>query len=420
MIQVQTLYLIGYVLQFAFALTMVLLTWSDRRARGMNWLAAAGGLQLLASSVRYVLSSHSERASQGVGASLLILVFFWTYLGLRWFVVRRPLYEQWPTAVVSASMALELGFSIMGGLHGEFALAFSRVVTMGIMIATMHMLWHTTYHALRSAARFCAVQVGMVTAVFLFRLIVEVALHGQVHDLLMIAVRVATLISVSGLSFSFISLWVAESKRRLQEETRTDALTGLCNRRAMEEFVADEIRLAEQNKTPLALLMLDLDKFKVLNDTWGHWTGDRALKALGATVLATVGQKDIIARVGGEEFAVMLPGRDLSAAEMLAEQLRRAVEKICIEEGDFTIRMTVSIGISMRKPGERTWADMLRRADKALYQAKRSGRNRVVVYNDRSAAGDGMHAARRSSAKDLLTGTGTGGRAWQRDSLKSS
>ena len=420
MIHAQTLYLIAYVLQFAFALTMVLLTWSDRRSRGMDWLAAAGALQLLASTIRYVLPDHWLRASQTIAASLLILVFFWIYLGMRWFVVRRPLYQQWPTAVISASMALELGFSIMSGSHGYFAFIFSRLVTMGIMLVTMRMLWNPSYRALQPAARFSAVLVGVAMAVATFRLVVDIATHGHLHDSLMNAARIALLISVSILSFTFISLWVAESKRRLHEETRTDALTGLCNRRAMEEFATDEIRLAEAKGTQLALLMLDLDKFKNLNDTYGHWTGDRALKALGATVLQTVGLRDITGRVGGEEFAVLLPDRDLSGAEMLAEQLRRAVEKIRIEEGDSTISMTVSIGVSCRKAGERTWADTLRRADKALYQAKNAGRNRVIVYNDRVAAADGMHAGRRAAAKALLTGTGTGGRVWQRERAKSS
>lgn len=411
MIHAQSLFLIAYVLQFSFAVTMVLLTWSDRRSRGMDWLAAAGGLQLFASSVRYLLPAQWERASQTIGASLLILVFFWVYLGMRWFALRRPLYEQWPAAVISCSMALELGFAIMSGAHGHFALVFSRVVTMSIMVIIMRTLWRTPIAGIRSAARFSAVQTGVVMAVFLFRLVVDLTVHGHVHDVLNNAARLAVLASVSVLSFSFIALWVAESKRRLHEETRMDALTGLCNRRAMEEFAADEFRLAEQNETPLALLMLDLDKFKALNDTYGHWTGDRALKALGATVLETVGPKDITARVGGEEFAVLLPGRDVTAAEMLAEQLRRAVERVCLEEGDCVIKMTVSIGISMRRPGERTWADTLRRADKALYQAKRSGRNRVVVYTERAAGADGLHAGRRAAAKALLIDTATG---WQR------
>ncbi len=411
MIHAQTLFLIAYVLQFAFAVTMALLTWSDRRSRGMDWLAAAGGLQLFASSVRYMLPAHWEHASQAIGASLLILVFFWVYLGMRWFALRRPLYEQWPAAVISGSMALELGFAIMSGAHWRFAFLFSRLITMAIMAITMRMLWRTAIKGILNAARFCAIQIGVVMAVFIFRLTVDLAMHGHMHDVLMSAARLALLISVSILSFSFISLWVAESKRRLHEETRMDTLTGLCNRLAMEEFAADEIRIAENNETPLALLMLDLDKFKVLNDTYGHWTGDRALKALGAAMLQTVGPRDITARVGGEEFAVMLPGRDLSGAEMLAEQLRRAVEKICLEEGDCIIRMTVSIGVSTRRPGERTWADTLRRADKALYQAKRGGRNRVIVYNDRSAGTDGMHAGRRAAAKALLIDTATG---WQR------
>jgi len=174
-------------------------------------------------------------------------------------------------------------------------------------------------------------------------------------------------------------LFVGETNCRLQEDTRTDSLTKLRNRRAMEEVAVREVLLAGRKQQPLALLMMDLDHFKNLNDTWGHALGDRALSAVGSVLQNAIGPRELTARMGGEEFAVLLPGRDLETAGTIAERLRSAIAELRLHDAEQSASLTVSIGVSVLREGEDTWTEMLCRADDALYRAKRGGRNQVEL-----------------------------------------
>jgi len=165
----------------------------------------------------------------------------------------------------------------------------------------------------------------------------------------------------------------------LDEETRQDALTGLPNRRAIEERAAAEMRLSERTGRPLALLMMDLDGFKKLNDTWGHAFGDQALRVIGDALVRRSSEGNFVGRLSGEEFAMLLPDHTVADACRVAEVLRAAIAKLVLVEGDQRVKLTVSIGIAIRFARETTWTEMLRRADVALYRAKLGGRNRVIV-----------------------------------------
>jgi diguanylate cyclase (GGDEF)-like protein len=134
-----------------------------------------------------------------------------------------------------------------------------------------------------------------------------------------------------------------------------------------------------RNRTPLALLMLDLDRFKDLNDTYGHSLGDRALRSVGTVLMSFMGARDFTARMGGEEFAVLLPGRDLQSAATIAEQMRATIGALRVDASQQSATVTVSIGVSELRAGESGWTEMLCRADDALYRAKREGRNRVAI-----------------------------------------
>ena len=148
----------------------------------------------------------------------------------------------------------------------------------------------------------------------------------------------------------------------------------------MEEIAVRQVKLLQRNGTPLALLMMDLDAFKLLNDTWGHGIGDRALQAVGDVLLtAARNTRHTVARLGGEEFAMLLPGHSVIAAQSQAEHLRKTIAGVIVLEGNRHVSLTVSVGVAALQPGEITWTDMLRRADTALYRAKREGRNRVVL-----------------------------------------
>jgi diguanylate cyclase (GGDEF)-like protein len=176
-----------------------------------------------------------------------------------------------------------------------------------------------------------------------------------------------------------LSLVNARLRQQLRSRAVTDELTGTMTRRALGELAPATIDLARRQQRAVAVLMLDLDHFKVVNDTYGHATGDQVLRVAAATLLANVRHDALLARYGGEEFVAVVPVDDLASARQVAERLRLAIENA---GWSTTVQMaqgvTVSVGVALVGAGD-TLEDTLQCADKALYHAKREGRNRVQV-----------------------------------------
>ena len=169
-----------------------------------------------------------------------------------------------------------------------------------------------------------------------------------------------------------------ERYRRLAS---TDSLTGAVNRRKFNKLAEHELGRVQRYRRPLSLLMLDIDFFKRVNDTYGHAAGDEVLKVFYQTCVDTARKTDIVARLGGEEFAILMPETDLNAARKVAERIRHNVELLLIEVEEHNITVTVSIGISSWEQGRfKQVNQMLSAADEALYMAKAQGRNQVVLY----------------------------------------
>jgi diguanylate cyclase (GGDEF)-like protein len=177
-------------------------------------------------------------------------------------------------------------------------------------------------------------------------------------------------------------IWLREQAERFQLMSITDPLTGLVNRRYLDERFSEELKRSQRYYYPLSLLMIDIDDFKSYNDTFGHQAGDEVLRGAAQCIRGSLRNFDVSARYGGEEFCVILPETDALAAAVLAERLRAQVE------GDFgpanrAIRrpVTISIGVASLSHGLHTTEQITRAADEALYAAKNQGKNCVVVYN---------------------------------------
>lgn len=165
---------------------------------------------------------------------------------------------------------------------------------------------------------------------------------------------------------------------RLERLAHTDPLTQLLNRRALTERLEREMERAMRYDSTLALLLVDLDHFKAVNDTLGHLVGDDALREVARLLRETVRTTDVVARYGGEEFLVLLPETDDTGAEAFAERIREAVEAHPFDGGGAPLRLTASLGVALYPaPRIRTAEDLFVRADAALYRAKAEGRNRV-------------------------------------------
>ncbi len=158
----------------------------------------------------------------------------------------------------------------------------------------------------------------------------------------------------------------------------TDGLTQLMNRRAFEEALAREIARAARHERPVSIAIVDIDRFKSVNDQYGHLAGDAILRQLGAVLLANLRRDDLAGRMGGEEFGLILPEVDTAGGAIAAEKVRRVVESHRFEFDGTHIPMTVSIGVTSKQGDETDPLEIIRRADELLYAAKRGGRNRVI------------------------------------------
>jgi diguanylate cyclase (GGDEF)-like protein len=168
-------------------------------------------------------------------------------------------------------------------------------------------------------------------------------------------------------------------QRELEKLTRLDGLTGLFNRSTFVELTQQELDRAQRQGSATALLILDLDHFKRVNDTWGHPAGDAVLRHVAATATKSVRSTDLVGRLGGEEFIVLLPATTLDAARKLAEKLRSRLESSPTPWTPAPIPATASIGLACNAAGEkRDFESLYNEADKALYLAKTRGRNRVM------------------------------------------
>jgi diguanylate cyclase (GGDEF)-like protein len=175
---------------------------------------------------------------------------------------------------------------------------------------------------------------------------------------------------------------IAERKRleeQLREMTRTDPLTELANRRASEEAIESEFLRSKRFGSDTSLLMVDIDHFKQINDVHGHEAGDRALVALARILKGVARSIDLPARFGGEEFVVLLVNTNLFGAKEMAERIQLAVAEIVAVSPRGAFGFTVSIGVASFMSEDENWTEALRRADQAMYRAKESGRNTVMI-----------------------------------------
>lgn len=176
------------------------------------------------------------------------------------------------------------------------------------------------------------------------------------------------------------TLELEDAKQKAEQQARTDVLTGLNNRRAFFEYAEVIDAQSRRYNHTYVIAMIDIDHFKAVNDTWGHDTGDCALKAISHIILDVLRETDIVGRIGGEEFVAILPETTITEGAALAERLRATIEESAVETTQAPITVTISIGVAALGDLNGTLDGVVAHADAAMYQAKNDGRNKVQLH----------------------------------------
>lgn len=200
------------------------------------------------------------------------------------------------------------------------------------------------------------------------------SLHMTGLALLFLVITAGAAISASRARLRYLSV-----TDQLNRTATTDELTGLANRRSFMRSLEIELNRARRSSSPLTVAILDIDHFKNVNDTYGHPAGDDVLRDMATTIKDAMRLTDIVGRIGGEEFAILMPNTDVRSARAFCDRLRAVAANNDIQlKADKAIRVTVSCGIALLEPGEKS-DQWINRADRALYEAKTGGRNRVKL-----------------------------------------
>ena len=226
--------------------------------------------------------------------------------------------------------------------------------------------------------------IAVISFIFCEIYATEVYQEGITGPMFRVISYVGIALIMAGLfvALRIFSVALQKAEEQLILLSTTDVLTGAHNRRYFIEHAEIEIARSQRNRKPLAILMMDIDHFKNINDTLGHQEGDKVLKAVVSMCQECVRGTDILARVGGEEIAALLVDVEKPNAIIVAQRIRRMIDEMRIPSDKADIELSISVGIAFYEKGDKPLADMLKEADAELYRAKEQGRNRVAYSSE--------------------------------------
>lgn len=346
------------------------------RERMESGMAYGSAWLLLATVSLYHLSHtyfHRHTADLGYTELLLrlpLIAAILLTLAARWINIPR-----WPARYFLRLMGLALG-----GLALSLLFLFARyepIMVTQVSDAMTIAFFGATVLGLRSFKEWLFIVALPVT------LFIIAALWAGLPMLTVLAVFIAPglLMFVTCVLMAFVRKVATEgflARQQLQEIAATDSLTGLLNRRAFMPLLSQEQARAQRSGQPFSVILADLDKFKVVNDTWGHEAGDDVLRQAAARLKSALRQQDILCRWGGEEFLILLPETDAPGALNVAEKCRKQLQGCPIDINGITHTQTISLGVACFD-GIESVELLVSRADEALYQAKENGRNRAEL-----------------------------------------
>jgi diguanylate cyclase (GGDEF)-like protein len=366
-----------------FTVCIALLAYYNPRVVGMRWFA--GGM--IVGFIKLILQALEVRlrpeASAMIANELYLVSFMMQMMGLRWFVVREPMRKRWPWIVVGILLAAYTVLFLMKIPYSGNVINIPFVIVCG---TSAWILIKNASGPFIAVSRVSAVVLSAEMCVAAYRATLTnlrymrpwETVHAETDPVWMYSLAAAAFLATI---MVMCDLWflVTELQRELAEQARSDPLTGALNRRAMEEAAQRETARSIRHDHPLCMIVIDIDNFKHLNDTQGHAAGDRALQALVCRTKAMLRTQDLLARTGGEEFAILLPDTPASAGIAAAERVRKAIEELEVPFESGPIQLTISAGVAQLDSDRDGWEGLMRRADAAMYDAKKNGRNSVAA-----------------------------------------
>jgi diguanylate cyclase (GGDEF)-like protein len=353
-------------------------------SRGARWFAGAnlsraGAMLLVAGWNLTPLPRRVIEALTGLLAVAGLMMLHWSFMEL---LERGPLLRRTQYGLVGATVVATLyvliwppSTPVMAGVMC-LVIAVQAVVTASVVV------------------RFSGEDVGLAgwmtggalllyAATLLMRAVVALAYktpqYAEAAAQMNHVWLVACLLTNGAIAFGYMFLSAAKLRLELLWRAQVDELTGLLNRWALKRVTMREIQRCSRAQGALALVMMDLDGLKEVNDNSGHGCGDVVLQAVGGVLQETVRAQDSVSRMGGDEFCVLLPDTDLREAVAVAERLREEVQELVIRYRGETVQVRASLGVASSEQCGLTWQDLMDYSDAALYRAKREGKNRVVV-----------------------------------------
>ena len=359
---------------------MGILALCNRRVVGMRWFAAAQLVGLIKLVLQGLEGKLPVVLTGMIPNELYLVSFVMQFLGLRWFLAREPARSRWLWAAAGLVICV-----YTSGFLGRISYSANliNVPFVAVCAGSVWMLLQRGNGSFKAVSRGAAAIVFLQGGVAGYRAILTNMRYAQPWDTVNAHQDPRWIYSLAAAAFlagfmAMCELWllVMELQRELAEQARTDFLTGALNRRAMEDAALRETARCVRSGHALSMIVLDIDNFKLLNDTRGHAAGDRALQGLVCHIRALLRQQDMIARTGGEEFAILLPDTEELEALAIAERVRQSVEELAVYFEEEPIRMTICAGVAQLDPAT-GWEKMMQIADSAMYEAKKHGRNLI-------------------------------------------
>lgn len=378
-LDIPTLSFISLILHLMSAMMMLGLYLAMRSARGVLASIASNLCCVVGFTLLQTHSLWESQVNVLVGSLFVSVGAALAFVAVLQFL-ERPRSDYRLLVPAAALLLIEIIFYIVYGAD------FSAITMLGCSMRALVMAgagWQLFRHAdlqLRPASTFSAIFHGVWAIVLMIRVgwwIVN-QYGGIAADPTCSFGLLARIILTFVITPCYFWMIMRRMDHELMRQARQDPLTGIANRRTMWDVGERLVAVALKNRRGLGLLMIDVDHFKAINDRFGHGAGDRLLIAIAQTLADTVRRGDILARIGGEEFLVLLPNSDATEMMMIAERLRAAITALEVPIAEQRpVHCTISIGCSLLERDGSCWEDIVGAADRALYRAKHQGRNRV-------------------------------------------